>query len=62
MKKVAYIILILLPISMFSQNKWELTHNMHGQHPNTIDVLDSNYVNIFFNPSPPLVTISPITE
>lgn len=48
MKKVAYIILILLPITIFSQNKWELTHNIDGQHPNTIDVLDSNYVNIFF--------------
>lgn len=49
MKKVAYIILILLPIIMFSQNKWELTHNIDGQHPNNIEVIDSNYVNIFFS-------------
>ena len=49
MKKVAYIILILLPLTILSQNKWELTHNVDGQHPNNFEVIDSNYVNIFFS-------------
>ena len=49
MKKVAYIILILLPITIFSQNKWELTHYIYDQHPKSIEVLDSNYINIFFS-------------
>ena len=49
MRKVAYIILILLPITIFSQNKWELTHYIYDQHPKSIEVLDSNYINIFFS-------------
>lgn len=49
MKKVAYIILILLPLTIFSQNKWELTHYIYDQHPKSIEVLDSNYINIFFS-------------
>lgn len=34
---------------MYSQNKWELTHNVYGQHPIKIEVTDSNYVNIFLS-------------
>ena len=49
MRCVAYIILILLPIVLYSQNKWELTHNMHGQHPIEMVALDSNYLNIFIS-------------
>jgi len=38
-----------LPITIFSQNKWELTHYIYDQHPKSIEVLDSNYINIFFS-------------
>ena len=49
MRLTMYIIFLFMSFPLYSQNVWELTHSVYGQHPNNIEVIDSNYVNIFFS-------------
>ncbi len=49
MRRTIYIIFLFMSFPLYSQNVWELTHSVYGQHPNNIEVIDSNYVNIFFS-------------
>jgi photosystem II stability/assembly factor-like uncharacterized protein len=49
MRCVAYIVLFLFSISLYSQNKWELTHNDIREFPERIVVLDTNNIMILMS-------------